>query len=446
MIAIGGSIMHNLALELKSQGFTVSGSDDKIYDPARSRLELAGLLPTKEGWFPEKLHQYPDAVILGMHAKKDNPELKEAIRLNLPIFSFPDFVTQMTKMAGTRIVIAGSHGKTTTTSMILHVLKHLKIETDYLVGAQLEGFERMVRLRNASIAVFEGDEYLSSAIDSRYKFLHYRPNIAVITGIAWDHMNVFPTLQLYFDAFRQFTDSLPQNAVLIMYAGDEALRNLAADVRSDIRIVWYSAPEAGSDSRGTVFEDDGRVYRYPFFGRHNLENMAAALEVCTSLSISRHEFLSAMETFRGAAKRLEVVWDKPGFTVFSDFAHAPSKVAAAVKAVRGQYRGRYLISLLELHTYSSLNRNFVPQYKGVLQDADKAVVIYDPQAMQLKGMEPMDEATIRKAFDRNDLHVVNHPEDLTALFSTLPVQDTVWLIMSSGGMMGINVVDYISGR
>jgi UDP-N-acetylmuramate: L-alanyl-gamma-D-glutamyl-meso-diaminopimelate ligase len=444
LIAIGGSIMHNLALELKSQGHSVTGSDDKIFDPARTNLMHAGILPDEEGWFPEKLAKRPD-VILGMHARGDNPELLEAKRLNLNVYSFPEFVALNTKEAK-RVVVAGSHGKTTTTSMILHVLNKLSVESDFLVGAQLPGFERMVRLRNAPIAVFEGDEYLSSALDLRPKFVHYKPQIAVITGIAWDHMNVFPTFEKYIQAFLDFIQSLPEAAILVLCGHDEKLKGIAHLIREDIRTIWYYALPARADGFGLVLDFKDKSFKLPFFGDYNLQNMAAAYKVCKLLGVDSIHFFEAMQSFTGAAKRLEIQYQDDDLVVYRDFAHAPSKVKAAVQALRKQFPDKKLGVVLELHTYSSLNKAFIPQYAQSLNDTNEAILVYDPEAMALKKMPELDKQALFDAFQCPWIQISSSLHELKSSLQQFSSKNAIWVFMTSGSMFGFDIQEFLSSN
>lgn len=444
LIAIGGSIMHNLALELKSQGHSVTGSDDKIFDPAKTNLMQAGILPDKIGWFPEKLSGRPD-VIVGMHARGDNPELLEAKKLSLNVYSFPEFVARNTKDAK-RVVVAGSHGKTTTTSMILHVLNKLSVESDFLVGAQLPGFERMVRLRNAPIAVFEGDEYLSSALDLRPKFVHYKPQIAVITGIAWDHMNVFPTFDKYIQAFLDFIHSLPEEAILVLCGHDEKLKEIANLIRNDIRTIWYYALPARPDGFGLVLDFKDQSFRFPFFGDYNLQNMAAAYKVCKQLGVDSIQFFEAMQSFTGAAKRLEIQYQDDNLVVYRDFAHAPSKVKAAVKALRKQFPDKKLGVVLELHTYSSLNKAFIPQYAQSLNDTDEAILVYDPEAMALKKMPELEKQTLFDAFQCPWIQISSSLNELKTSLRQFSSTNAIWVFMTSGSMFGFDIQDFLTSN
>ena len=438
LIATGGAIMHNLALALHHQGHRVSGSDDEIYNPARDRLAAAGLLPPTEGWHPERITSDLDGVILGMHARPDNPELKKATELGLPIYSFPEFVYERSKNKR-RTAICGSHGKTTTTSMILHVLHHYEQAIDYLVGAQLDGFERMVRLSEAPNIVIEGDEYLSSPIDRRPKFVHYRANLAVLTGIEWDHINVFPTYEDYLAQFDLLLESLAQNATLIYNEEDEeVVRVVARCRRTDLSFVpyhtlsWKPAPEGGTL---THFGSDS--YALQIFGDHNFSNLAAAMEVGAQLGISKKDFLEAMTGFQGAARRLQEVYRSDALTVWNDFAHAPSKVRATVRAVRALHPERKLYAILELHTFSSLNRDFLPHYKQTLDAADEVVVFFNEHTLAIKKLPPLSPEIVASAFAHPALTVITDREKLATWLDERDLNDASLLMMSSGNFGGL---------
>lgn len=434
-IAIGGAAMHNLALAVASKaGYKVTGSDDEIFDPALSHLREAGLLPEEMGWHPERITPDLDAIILGMHAREDNPELVRARELGIKIYSFPEYLYEQTKDK-IRIVVGGSHGKTTTTSMILYVLNRLGIEADYMVGAQIEGFERMVRLSDtAKYAVFEGDEYLTSPLDLRSKFLWYHPHVAILTGIAWDHINVFPTFPQYVDTFRKFVDSFEPDGSFIYYQGDENLKAIAEGARKDITCIPYDAYEGNVPMQ--------------VFGRHNMQNLQAAMLACHCIGVAPDDFYREISTFTGASNRLEKICETENAVAYKDFAHSPSKLKATVNAVRERYPNKKLIACMELHTFSSLMADFLPQYKGCMAEADVAYVYFNPKVIEHKQLTPITADEVRAAFGTKNVEVFTSCEDLQAALRAevrgerLEVRETALLMMSSGTFDGINVKQF----
>ena len=428
-IAIGGAAMHNLALAVASKaGYEVTGSDDEIFDPALSHLRDAGLLPDEMGWHPERITPDIDAIILGMHAREDNPELIRARELGIKIYSFPEYLYEQTKDK-IRIVVGGSHGKTTTTSMILYVLNRLGIEADYMVGAQIEGFERMVRLSDtAKYAVFEGDEYLTAPLDLRSKFLWYHPHIAILTGIAWDHINVFPTFPQYVDTFRQFVDSFEPNGSFIYYQGDENLRAIAAGARKDITCIPYDAYEGNVPMQ--------------VFGRHNMQNLQAAMLACHCIGVSPDDFYREISTFTGASNRLEKICETADSVAYKDFAHSPSKLKATVNAVRERYPEKKLVACMELHTFSSLMADFLPQYKDCMAEADIAYVYFNPKVIEHKRLTPITAEEVRKAFGTKNVEVFTESLALQLKLQSLDFTNTALLMMSSGTFDGINVNEF----
>lgn len=438
-IAIGGSAMHNLAIALHHKGYSVTGSDDEIFEPSKSRLADRGLLPPVEGWFPEKIHTGLDAVILGMHAKADNPELKRAEELGVPVYSYPEYLYEQAKDK-TRVVIGGSHGKTTITAMILHVLKACGINCDYMVGAQLEGFDVMVKLsEDADTMILEGDEYLTSPIDLRPKFHLYHPDIALLSGVAWDHINVFPTFENYVDQFREFIRLITPGGVLIWSDDDVVLQRICRETRSDLTLIPYPAPPFLVENETTsVLTENGPVPLL-IFGRHNLMNLNGARLVCNQMGVSDKQFYDAIRSFGGASKRLELLVQKGTFSLYKDFAHAPSKVKATINAVRDQFPGRTLIACLELHTFSSLSEGFLHHYSGSMKEADIAIVYFNHHAIKLKRLPEITPDQIRTGFSQPDLEVFDDSGKLVGRLSELPKENAVFLMMSSGDFDGIDL-------
>ncbi len=438
-IAIGGSAMHNLALTLLDKGYTVTGSDDEIYEPSRSRLERAGLLPDKLGWYPERITPGLDGIILGKHARADNPELLRARELGLPVYSYPEFIYEQSRDKR-RVVIGGSHGKTTTTAILLHGLVRNGRQPDFMVGSQLKGFDRMIRLTNsADTIVLEGDEYPTSPLDDRPKFFHYRPHIAVLTGIALDHINVFKTPENYAAQFRRFiTDYIEPGGTLIYNAEDPVLRDLAR-LRPDLKVIPYRTPDYRVDDRRFILQHDGREYPLRIFGRHNMQNLAAAATAAQELGIEPKDFYRAVQDFEGASLRLEKIFDNGRCVIYRDFAHAPSKVRASVQAVRELYPHRRLKAVLELHTYSSLSKEFIPNYRGSLDAADRAAVFYSPHAVAIKRLQPVEPEFIRQSFGKEGLQVFNDPAVFKEYVYGLPEPGSVILLMSSGALGGLDI-------
>ncbi|WP_448606544.1 UDP-N-acetylmuramate--L-alanine ligase [Paenimyroides ceti] len=437
-IAIGGSAMHNLALALHDKGDVVTGSDDAVFEPSKSRLEAAGILPMEMGWFPEKINKEIDAVILGMHAKSDNPELLKAQQLGLRIYSYPEFIYEHSKQK-TRVVIGGSHGKTTITSMVLHVLNYHGISVDYLVGAQLKGFKNMVHLTDDNdFIVLEGDEYLSSPTDLRPKFHLYQPNIALISGIAWDHINVFPTFENYVDQFRIFIDKITNGGILIYNEEDNVVKEIVEASEKPIRKIAYNTPEYSLSKGKTYLETPDGAMPIEVFGDHNLNNLAGAKWICQNMGVDEVEFYEAIASFKGAAKRLEKIAETSSSVAYKDFAHSPSKVKATTQAVKKQYPEKKLIACLELHTYSSLNSEFLSEYDGALTAADVAVVFYSPDAVAIKRLEEISKEQIEKAFNREDLIVFTDPVAFKTFLSQTSFEDSVLLLMSSGNYGGLD--------
>jgi len=437
-IAIGGSAMHNLAIALHLKGAQISGSDDLIHDPSKSRLAAYGLLPEKFGWFPEKITSNIDAIILGMHAKKDNPELLKAQGLGIKIYSYPEFLYEQSKNK-TRVVIGGSHGKTTITSMILHVLNYHEIPVDYMVGAQLEGFETMVHLTAENeFIVLEGDEYLSSPIDSRPKFHLYKPNIALLSGIAWDHINVFPTFENYVSQFKVFTDSMVHGGIMVYNEADTTVKTVVESSENHIKKYPYQTPNHFIENGVTYLETSEGDLPLEVFGTHNLQNLAGAKWICQHMGIDEDDFYEAIASFSGASKRLEKIAENNISVIFKDFAHSPSKVSATTKALKKQYENRTIFACLELHTYSSLNAAFLEEYRGALDAADKAVVFYSPDAVKIKKLDAVTSAQIAKAFQREDLIIYTNPQEFKAFLFAENLKNTALVLMSSGNYGGLD--------
>lgn len=438
-IAIGGSAMHNLALALQHKGYRVTGSDDVIFEPSRSRLDSKGLLPKEFGWFPEKINKDLDAVVLGMHAKEDNPELLKAQELGLKIYSYPEFLYEQSKNK-TRVVIGGSHGKTTITSMILHVLNYHDIPVDYMVGAQLDGFDRMVHLTEENdFIVLEGDEYLSSPIDRRPKFHLYRPNIALLSGIAWDHINVFPTYENYVEQFKIFVDSIVKGGSITYNEEDAEVKNVVEASENPIRKLPYTTPEYIVEDGQTLLQTSDGPMPIEIFGKHNLSNLAGAKWICQNMGVDEEDFYEAIATFKGASKRLEKIAEAANSVAFKDFAHSPSKVAATTRAVKEQYPDRKLIACLELHTYSSFNPEFLKEYKGALDAADEAVIFYLPESVAIKKLKEVTPNQISEAFQRKDLNIYTEASSFHEFIKRQDYSDTTLLLMSSGNYGGLDL-------
>jgi UDP-N-acetylmuramate: L-alanyl-gamma-D-glutamyl-meso-diaminopimelate ligase len=442
-IAIGGAVMHNLAIALQKKGYFVTGSDDEIFEPARSRLARYGLLPESYGWVPGRITSDIDTIILGMHAKPDNPELIKARELRLKIMSFPEYLYQHTKDKK-RIVVAGSHGKTTTTAMIMHVLRFLGIKFDYMVGSIIDGFETMVGLSDeAQVAVFEGDEYLTSALDPRPKFHLYMPDIAILNGIAWDHMNVFPTFENYIEQFRIFAGKISDGGSLIYFDGDIECKKIALSCRGNVKKIPYKAHGYFQNKRGFYAATHNRVVPVKFFGEHNMQNLSAAREACLASGVSEDDFYEAIKSFEGTSKRLQKLKESANGVVYLDFAHSPSKVKATVEAIIARYPGRPIISCLELHSYSSLNSDFLPLYKGTLSDTTVALVYFNPHAIELKKLNPLSKETVNKAFGRENLIVFDNSEELILFIRSLNYSNPVYLFMSSGDFNGFDLTQLV---
>jgi UDP-N-acetylmuramate: L-alanyl-gamma-D-glutamyl-meso-diaminopimelate ligase len=437
-IAIGGSAMHNLAIALHNKGEQVTGSDDEIFDPSKSRLAAKGLLPNQYGWFEDNISSDIDAVILGMHAKQDNIELLRAKALGLTIYSYPEFLYEQSKNK-TRVVIGGSHGKTTITSMILHVMHYHDKEVDYMVGAQLEGFDTMVHLtKENDFIVLEGDEYLSSALDRRPKFHLYKPNIALLSGIAWDHINVFPTFDNYVEQFRVFLSQITHGGAIVYNQEDIEVKQVVEATQNQIKKYPYQTPRFSVENGDTLLDTEDGPMPIEVFGKHNLNNLEGARWICQLMGVQQEDFYEAIATFKGASKRLEKIGQGPTSIAYKDFAHSPSKVRATTQALKSQYPERRLLACLELHTYSSLNPEFLSEYKGTLNGADKAVVFYSPNAVKIKKLDAVSSTQILKAFQREDLVVFTDPAAFQDFLFDQDFTETSLLLMSSGNYGGLD--------
>jgi UDP-N-acetylmuramate: L-alanyl-gamma-D-glutamyl-meso-diaminopimelate ligase len=440
-IAIGGAVMHQLALALQRQGNKVTGSDDEINDPAKSNLAAKGILPDQFGWFPEKiLNNRPDAIVLGMHAKADNPELKAAQELGIPIYSFPQYIYEVSKDKK-RIVIAGSHGKTTITSMVMHILKHRGIDFDYLVGAKVAGFDQSVKLSDAPIIILEGDEYPASVVEKRPKIFFYHPHITVISGIAWDHINVFPTYENYLSQFEQYLNGVEAGVPVFYNNEEEEVRKLITSSTSHLKTTPYNMPAFHYEDGTAVIDTENGAVPVAVFGRHNLLNMQAAIAVCMELGVSKADCYKAIASFAGAARRLEKLFEKENVVAYRDFAHAPSKLKATLDAVREAYPEHKLIACFELHTYSSLSKSFLKEYAHSMDAADDAIVYFSHHALQLKGLPSLQADTVKSYFLRDDVVVIDEKEKLEKKVNSL-LQDRTkpicLLLMSSGTFDGID--------
>ncbi|GAA4646255.1 Mur ligase family protein [Pontixanthobacter gangjinensis] len=433
--------MHSLAIALAKKGYEISGSDDAIFEPSKSRLAEYGILPSETGWFENNITSDLDAVILGMHARPDNPELAKAKELGLKIYSYPEFLFEQSKNK-TRVVIGGSHGKTSITSMILHVMKYHDKEVDYMVGAAVSGLDNPVHLTEENdFIVIEGDEYLSSPIDRRPKFHLYQPNIALLSGIAWDHINVFPTYENYVEQFKIFIDSIVNGGILVYNEEDEEVKKLAEATENPIRKHPYQTPDYHTEGDMTILGVPEGELPLEIFGKHNLNNLVGAKWICQHMGIDEDDFYEAIATFKGASKRLEKIAENNSSVIFKDFAHSPSKVRATTSAVKEQYSDKKVVACLELHTYSSLNADFLKEYKYSLDEADEALVFYSPEAVANKKLEKVSEEQIKEAFQKNGLQVFVTPEDFKKALHELELENSVLLMMSSGNYGGLDMAE-----
>lgn len=439
-IAIGGAAMHQLAIALKNKGYHITGSDDAIYEPSYSELLKNGILPQEMGWFPEKISSQTDAIILGMHAKKDNPELLKAQEIGIKIYSYPEFIFEMSKEK-TRVVIAGSHGKTTITAMVLHVLYFHGKEVDYMIGAPVEGFQNMVHLTDENdFIILEGDEYLSSPIDARPKFLHYQPNIALISGIAWDHINVFRTEEEYNQQFKSLIENLTPGGILVYNEEDAALVEIVENAENYFRKMPYTTPNYETKNGNTFLETEMGPLPLNIFGKHNLSNLEGAKVVCSQLGILEDEFYEAITSFKGAQKRLQKIDRKDGGIVYRDFAHAPSKVKASASAFAEKFCSIKKTAFLELHTYSSLTPEFLTNYSGTLDQIEETIVFFDEEALRIKNMPSLSETLILNSFGHPNMKVFTETSALHEYWRNLPKENTAFLMMSSGNFASLDLL------
>ena len=439
-IAIGGSVMHNLAITLKQLSYEVSGSDDKIYDPSRSRLEKYNLLPENLGWFPELIDKEIDFIVLGMHAKKDNPELLKALDLDCKIYSYPELIFEFSK-SKTRITIGGSHGKTTVSSMILHVLNFYNIKVDYLLGAQIEGFENMVHITNDNeFILIEGDEYLSSPIDNSPKFHKYNSNIAVITGIAWDHINVFPSFKNYISQFEKFIETITDGGVLVFNELDKLVLDLVNKSEKTIRKIGYGKPDFEIVDGVTYVKTSEGDVPLKVFGDHNLSNLSAAKQICALMGVFDDEFFAAIASFKGASKRLETIYRDNNKIIIKDFAHSPSKLKATIDAVKNQFSNKNIIALYELHTYSSFNQKFIKEYFNSMSSADMKLIYYDDEVLKKRGEFKINEKIIKDSFGSDDLIVISKKSVLEESILKINLHNSVLLMMSSGNFSSVDML------
>ena len=443
-IAIGGSIMHQLAISLHFKGYHITGSDDDIFEPAKNNLQNVGIFPTELGWNANNITKSLDAVILGMHARNDNPELIKAKELNLPIFSFPEYIFNQSQLKK-RVAIGGSHGKTTTTSMIMHVLKKTGQFFDFMVGAKLDGFDQSVQITDAPVIICEADEYPASAIEKRPKFHFLFPHIAVLTGIAWDHINVFPTFEFYKEQFLIFINKIESGGTLIYNETDPVLKELVIfNKRNDLNYIPYNLPENKIINGQTSITIEGHSQFITVFGNHNLLNINAAYHVCKLLGIKSVDFLQSIQDFKGASKRLEIFYKSTDLNVFRDFAHAPSKVKASIEAVKQQFPEKKLVAVLELHTFSSLNADFMDQYKGSLELADECAVFYSAHALEIKRMPLLDPNVIRDGFSKTGLQIFNTAQNLAKWLKERDLTNSNLLLMSSGTYEDLDILNTIN--
>lgn len=437
-IAIGGAVMHNLAIALHRKGYQITGSDDKIIDPAKSNLEREGILPQQTGFFESNISERLDAVILGMHAKQDNVELQKAQALGLKIYSFPEYLYEVSKNKQ-RVVIAGSHGKTTITSMVMHVLRQNNFHFDYLVGAKVQGFDTSVKItEDAPIIILEGDEYLASPIHRESKFLFYKPHVALISGVAWDHINVFPDYDDYVEQFNRFAHSVEAWGFLTWFAEDEELKKIFNHFEEKVRTRSYQTHPYIVKQGITCLQTAMGEVPLKVFGEHNLQNIAGAKNICKELGLSDENFYNAISTFEGAANRLQLMGKNDHTAIFKDFAHSPSKLKATIAAMKHQFDQK-LVAVMELHTFSSLNKDFLSEYHQTMQEADIPVVFIDKETFAHKNMPILSEAFIKDAFGNHQLTIVTDKESLRNFLLHTNWEQKNLLLMSSGNFGGMDL-------
>jgi len=442
-IAIGGSAMHNLAIALRSLGYQITGSDDEIFEPSRSHLSQNGILPSKMGWFPDKLSGSTEAVILGMHARPDNPELLKAQSLGLNIYSFPDYIYQASQNAK-RVVIAGSHGKTTITSMILHVMKYSGKPFDYLVGAGIEGFDNMVQISNAPVIILEGDEYLSSPLDRTPKFIRYNHQVGLISGISWDHINAFPTKESYINQFEKFIDNTPSDGVIIYNSEDGILAGLVEKKNRIFNTLAYQTPEYKIENNKYILKYDNDWIPLSVFGKHNMQNLAGAIKTLEVLNLDKSIIKKAIQSFKGAKNRLEPILENDKISIFKDFAHSPSKLKSTIEAASELFHGKRVIACFELHTFSSLNKKFLMEYKDTMNKADVKIVFINDHTFEIKKMPRLDDESIKNGFNDQEIIIVRKTEELKFLLRDSIVDNSVSLLMSSGNFGGLDIKEFAS--
>ena len=441
-IAIGGSIMHSLAIQLKKNGHIITGSDDVIREPSKSNLNHYDILPAKEGWCSKKISTDLDMVILGMHAKKNNPELLEAQKYNIPVISFPEFIFNSSKYKK-RVVIAGSHGKTTITAMIIHVLNEYNIKFDYLLGAKIDALENQVKLDDSKLIIIEGDEYFSSAIDLKPKFMHYDPDVLVVSGVSWDHINVFPTKSSYESAFSKLLNHvIEKNGKIFYYTHDLFLQKSLSAYNQLSQS--YDSPRYIIKKGQFILVHKNENIPLNIFGKHNMENMEAARQVCQEIGVCESDFYKSIKNFKGASRRLNLIKEIENHSaVYYDFAHSPSKVFATVNAVKELYPDRFLIGCLELHTYSSLNVDFIPNYLNTLNNCSESWLYFDEQELQRKGFAKLDRKFLLRAFNHPNMTIINNKKLLRQKINQIELDNTNLLLMSSGNFSGLDIKSII---